>query len=176
MASHLRIYLIGPMGVGKSSIGRALARRIDWGFHDTDEEVCARTGVDLGLIFEKEGEAGFRRREADALRDLSDRARVVIATGGGTVLTEGNRSLMRARGYVVHLTSSVHSQLERTQRGRNRPALEGGDREDTLARMRAERDPLYLELADLTLATDGQDPRSVARTLCSQLQDHGVVA
>jgi shikimate kinase len=122
------LFLVGPMGAGKSAVGRQLARMLHLDFVDSDEEIEARTGVDIAFIFEKEGEAGFRKREVQVIDELSQREGVVLATGGGAVLDSDSRSRLGARGFVVYLHTSVQQQLDRTRRGRNRPLLEHGEK------------------------------------------------
>ena len=156
------VFLIGPMGAGKSAVGRQLARMLHLSFMDSDEEVENRTGVDIAFIFEKEGEEGFRKREAKVIDDLSGMDGVVLATGGGAVVGAQSRSNLGARGYVVYLKTSVDQQLARTARGRERPLLEGGDRRDVLDALMADREPLYIEIADLTVDTDGRKVNAVA--------------
>ncbi len=156
------VFLIGPMGAGKSAVGRQLARMLHLTFLDSDEEVENRTGVDLSFIFEKEGEEGFRKREAKVIEDLSNMDGVVLATGGGAVSDVQNRSNLGARGYVVYLKTSVDQQLQRTARRHVRPLLENGDRRDVLDHLMTEREPLYLEIADLTVDTDGRKVNAVA--------------
>lgn len=159
------VFLIGPMGAGKSAVGRQLAKMLHLDFVDSDEEIEARTGVDIAFIFEKEGEEGFRRREAQVIDELSQKQGVVLATGGGAVTDPDSRSRLGARGYVVYLRTSVEQQLERTNRGRERPLLENRDRSEVLEQLTAERDPLYLEIADLVVDTDGRRVRTVAREI-----------
>jgi shikimate kinase len=144
------------MGAGKSAVGRALARSLKLEFVDTDDEIERRTGVDIPFIFEKEGEAGFRRREAAVVDELSTRPDLVLATGGGVVGNPDNRRHLAARGTVIYLHATVAQQLERTRRGRERPMLAQGDAGETLDRLFAERDPLYREIADLVIETDGR--------------------
>ena len=159
------------MGAGKSSIGRELARGLGYGFRDTDEYLRERTGVDIATIFDFEGEEGFRKRETDAVRDLSQLDKVVIATGGGTVVTEDNRRLMRERGYVIYLRTSLDYQLARTRQSRHdRPLLQTNDPEARLRTLAEEREPLYRELADYTVDTDGQSVRQVMRYLMTEFQ------
>ena len=150
------------MGAGKSAVGRHLARALHLDFVDSDDEVESRTGVDIPFIFEKEGEAGFRQREAAAIDDLSDRDGVVLATGGGAVMSPENRTRLAGRGFVVYLYTSVDQQVRRTARGRERPLLEGGDPQRILEDLFVSRDPLYREIADLVVETDGRKVRSVA--------------
>ena len=126
------LFLIGPMGAGKSAVGRQLARLLHLDFVDSDEEVERRTGVDIPFIFEKEGEAGFRKREAQAIDELSRRDGIVLATGGGAVVDPQNRNHLGARGFVVYLHTSVDQQLSRTRKGRERPLLANDDPRATL--------------------------------------------
>lgn len=162
MAQQQNLFLIGPMGAGKSAVGRQLARLLHMDFVDSDEEIERRTGVDIPFIFEKEGEDGFRKRESKVIDDLSARQGVVLATGGGVVLDPENRSHLGARGYVVYLHTTVEQQLDRTRRGRHRPLLENGDRRQVLEGLMQIRDPLYREIADLTVETDGRRVKEVA--------------
>jgi shikimate kinase len=156
------LFLIGPMGSGKSAVGRQLARMLHLTFVDSDDEIEARTGVDIPFIFEKEGEAGFRAREVKVIDDLSNMEAVVLATGGGAVIDADSRSRLGARGFVVYLYTTVDQQLMRTQRGRDRPLLEAGDRRQTLELLMEGRDPLYREIADLVVETDGRKVKAVA--------------
>jgi len=165
MAKFKNLFLIGPMGAGKSAVGRQLARLMHLEFVDSDEEIENRTGVDISFIFEKEGEDGFRKREVKVIDELSQRQGIVLATGGGVVLDADSRSRLGARGFVVYLHTTVQQQLDRTQRGRNRPLLKNGDKADVLEALMVERDPLYCEIADLTVETDGRRVQSVARDI-----------
>lgn len=163
------LVLVGPMGAGKSSIGRRLAGRFGLDFVDADREIEARTGAAIPTIFECEGEAGFRAREAATLADLLQREGLVIATGGGAVLDAGSRRHMRERGFVVHLQVSLPRQLERLARDRSRPLLAGDDREDVLRRLSEARAPLYAEVADLCFDTDALLPPQAAAQLAHLL-------
>ena len=162
MKQPQNLFLVGPMGAGKSAVGRQLARLLHMDFVDSDDEIEKRTGVDIPFIFEKEGESGFRQREVKVIDDLSRRQGVVLATGGGAVIDDDNRSRLGARGYVVYLHTTVQQQLARTGRGHNRPLLENGDRETVLEELMAIRDPLYREIADLIVETDGRRVKEVA--------------
>ncbi|MGD8378709.1 MAG: shikimate kinase [Gammaproteobacteria bacterium] len=170
MQQEPRIFLIGPMGAGKTSIGRQLARLAAIPFHDTDLYIQQRTGVDIPLIFDIEGEAGFRRRETDALKHLSAESRWIIATGGGAVLAEANRRLMQERGHIVYLRAGVDAQMRRTRRGRHRPLLETEDPAGRLRELFEDRDPLYGELADTIVETDRRNVREVAREIARRLK------
>ena len=163
------LFLIGPMGSGKSAVGRQLARLLHLDFIDSDDEIESRTGVDIAFIFEKEGEAGFRKREAAVIDELSLRTGVVLATGGGAVIEPANRSVLGARGYVVYLRTSVDQQVARTRKGRERPLLENTDPRETLERLMVEREPMYLEIADLVVDTDGRKVRDVAKEIFGKL-------
>ncbi len=156
------LFLVGPMGAGKSAVGRQLARLLHFDFVDSDDEIERRTGVDIAFIFEKEGEEGFRTRETKVIDELSQRQGIVLATGGGAVMSPENRNRLGARGYVIYLHTTVQQQLQRTNRGRNRPLLENADPEQVLTALMEVRDPLYREIADLTVETDGRHVKEVA--------------
>ena len=163
------LFLIGPMGAGKSAVGRQLSKLLPMSFVDSDDEIEARTGVDIPFIFEKEGEAGFRAREAKVIDELSARDGIVLATGGGAIIDPQNRNFLGARGFVVYLFTSVDQQVARTQRGRERPMLANGDSREILEDLMAFRDPLYREIADLTVETDGRRVNAVANEILDKL-------
>jgi len=163
------LFLVGPMGAGKSAVGRQLARLLHLEFADSDEEIEARTGVDIPFIFEKEGEAGFRTREAKVIEDLSQKDGIVLATGGGVVMDPQNRNHLGARGFVIYLHTSVDQQLSRTRKGRDRPLLANDDPRAVLEALMATREPLYREIADLTVETDGRKVRAVANEILERL-------
>ncbi len=165
MKAPRNIFLVGPMGAGKSAVGRQLARSLHLEFHDSDDEIESRTGVDIPFIFEKEGEPGFRKRESAAIDDLSQLDGVVLATGGGAVMDPQNRNRLAGRGFVIYLYTSVDQQLARTSKGRHRPLLENGDPRGTLAALLEHRDPLYREIADLVVDTDGRKVHSVVKEI-----------
>jgi shikimate kinase len=144
------------MGAGKSAVGKQLARRLNRDFHDSDTEIESRTGVDIALIFEKEGEAGFRRREQQVVDELTRLTGIVLATGGGVVLDESNRSALASRGLVVYLHASVEQQIERTRYSSNRPLLDNGNPGEKLESLMTQREPLYRALADCIVDTDGR--------------------
>ena len=156
------VFLIGPPGAGKSAVGRQLARMLHMTFADSDDEIEARTGVDIPFIFEKEGEEGFRKREAKVIDDLTAKDGIVLATGGGAILDADSRSHLGARGFVIYLRTSVDQQLKRTSRGRDRPLLATDDPRAILETLLATREPLYLEIADLTVDTDARRVKAVA--------------
>ena len=166
------LVLVGPMGAGKSSIGRYLARGFGLQFVDLDREIERRTGASVRMIFDCEGEAGFRVRERTALADVLAGSGRVLATGGGSVLDDRNRSLMRERGYVVYLMVSVAGQLQRLGRDRSRPLLAGADREEVLQRLAGERGALYREVADLEFDTGSAAAATAATRLAGLLEQH----
>ena len=164
------IYFVGMMGAGKTTIGRQLARRLKKRFVDCDHEIEARTGVRIPVIFEIEGEAGFRRREAQVLRALSEERGLVLATGGGVVLDPQNRQCLAETGLVIYLCVQPGELYARTRHDRNRPLLQV---EDPLAKIRelhVLRDPLYREIADIVLEGGGRSPAAVARQLEQEIQ------
>jgi shikimate kinase len=171
MLNAENIFLVGPMGSGKTAVGRQLAARLGLEFIDCDAEIEARTGVDIPLIFEKEGEPGFRVRERDVLDELSGLSRVLVATGGGAVLDPDTRARLRSRGCVVYLRTSVNQQLARTRRSGHRPLLRNPDPLGTLERLMQVRAPLYEELADITVDTDARKVRSVVDEIARRLAD-----
>lgn len=159
------LIFIGPMGAGKTSIGRRVAERFGLEFVDADQWIEARLGVSVRTIFELEGEAGFRRREREALSNLCAGEGRLVATGGGAVLDPANRALIAASGFVVWLRVAVDRQLERLARDRSRPLLATPDRRQRLQAMAAERDPLYASIADWVFESDGRKVSSAADRL-----------
>ena len=169
MLGKASVFLIGPMGSGKTAVGRYLARALGLPFHDSDAEIERRTGVDIPFIFEKEGEAGFRQREREAIDALTALPRIVLATGGGAVLLPENRRHLAERGCVVYLKTSVAQQANRVRHGRNRPLLADGDTAARLGQLMDARAPLYGEIADITVPTDGRRVHSVAEHILREL-------
>jgi len=170
MLSQPNVFLIGPMGSGKSAVGRQLARVLRFSFHDSDADIEARTGVDIAFIFEKEGEAGFRLRERESIERLTRLDGVVIATGGGAVIDGDNRRMLAERGTVVYLETSIGQQLERTRHGRHRPLLNDTDPKEKLVELMRHRALLYAEIADITVSTDGRRVQVVAEEIHRELQ------
>jgi len=164
-----RVILVGPMGAGKSTIGRMLARELDYRFLDTDRIIEERCGANIPWIFDVEGEDGFRQRETAMLRELSTEVGIVLATGGGAVMREENHELLRLNSVIVYLRTSVEHQVERTRKDRNRPLLQTADPEAVLRHLFAIRDPVYTELATITMYTDRKSPRLVVRQLVNLL-------
>ena len=170
------VVLVGPMGSGKTAVGRQLARHLEMEFVDSDNEIERRTGVDITFIFDKEGEQGFRVRERTVIADLAARENVVLATGGGAVLDPGNRSLLSDSGTVVYLRTSLAHQLERTRHSKNRPLLQNEDRAAVLQHLMEERGPLYEAVADIVVTTGDQRIGVMVREIGDRLREHGFVA
>ena len=170
MNGQRNIILVGPMGSGKSAVGKQLARALRMPFVDSDLEIERRTGVDIPLIFEKEGEEGFRAREHEIITDLLQRDGIVLSTGGGAILREANRKALREGGTVVYLETSVAQQAVRVRRGENRPLLTGAvDMAAKLGELMKQRTPLYAEVAMITVQTDGKRVRQVVDSILGQL-------
>ena len=165
------VFLIGPMGAGKSTIGRLLAKELKYPFKDSDREIEERTGADIPWIFDVEGEEGFRQREEAMIAELVHEDGIVLATGGGVVMRPANRAALKAGGLVVYLRTSVEQQLQRTAKDRQRPLLQTADPEAVLRDLMARRDPLYREIADLIIATDQRGPKVVVNAILARLQE-----
>lgn len=170
-SSSSNVYLIGPMGSGKTAVGRMLARLLRLEFYDSDAQIEHRTGVDIPYIFEKEGEAGFRERECEVIDELTRLSNVVLATGGGAVLRPENREHLSTRGRVIYLKTSVEQQMERTRHGRQRPLLFTEDPGARLRQLMMVRAPLYESTAAFTVDTDGRQVRAVADHIVHLLQE-----
>mgnify|MGYP001398689510 CR=1 FL=1 len=164
-----RVFLVGPMGAGKTTIGKYLAQHLKLEFADSDSEIESRTGADIPWIFDVEGEQGFRDREQQVVEEMTQWDNIVLATGGGVVLRPENRRALGSRGFVVYLYATVEEQVRRTRRDRKRPLLQKGDPEQILRDLMAVRDPLYREIADHIIETDGCSPRTVAQRLVHEL-------
>jgi shikimate kinase len=170
--SHRNIILIGPMGSGKSTIGNIIARRLHREFQDSDHFIEERTGVDVARIFDVEGEQGFRDRESNALNELLSENNRVIATGGGAVLRRKNQQLLKQKGYIIFLDTSVNQQMQRLQRDKKRPLLQTENPRQRLESLLLERRPIYLDLADLAVKTDKRMARRLAADIINQLPDN----
>jgi shikimate kinase len=164
------VFLIGPMGAGKTTIGRHLATLLHKRFVDVDHEIEKRTGVTIPVIFEIEGEAGFRRRESAVIDELTRERDIVLATGGGAVLLEESRKLLKERGTVVYLQADIETLVERTRRDRNRPLLQTSDPRGKIEELLRQREPIYRELADVVVDTGQRAPSSVARDIVTRLK------
>lgn len=163
------IFLVGPMGAGKSTIGRQLARALKRPFFDSDKEIEKRTGVSISWIFEMEGEAGFREREQTVIEELTARKNIILATGGGAILAEENRRALRARGHVVYLSGTVDQLYRRTAKDKSRPLLQNGDRRQQIKTLLEHRDPLYREIADVIIKSGDHSVQQTVNDLVKQL-------
>jgi len=168
--SPRRIVLIGPMGAGKTTIGKALAKELQFDFVDSDKEIEARCGADIPWIFDVEGEAGFRERERSVIAELSTRDNIVLATGGGAVIQEENRNNLAKDALVVYLQTSVEQQYERTRRDRHRPLLQRDNPKQILKQLMEVRDPLYRSIATVVVPTDHRKPKTVIREIINAFQ------
>ncbi len=171
MRTPRNIFLIGPMGAGKSTVGRQLSKALKKEFLDCDKAIEERTGVNISLIFELEGEEGFRKREQAMLHELTERDDIVLATGGGAVLSEENRARLMSRGFVIYLDAPVDLLVERTARDRNRPLLQTDDPAARIADLMAMREPLYRQVADVVIPTGRRSARYVVKEIQRQLED-----
>jgi len=162
------------MGAGKSTIGRQLAKELGWAFVDSDHEIEARTGASITLIFDVEGEAGFRLREKKVIDELTQRERIVLATGGGVVLDPENRAHLAARGTVVYLSATADQLFARTAKDRNRPLLQIADPRAKLESLLEIRDPLYREIADLVVDTGKRSVRTAEREILAKMRECGL--
>lgn len=174
MAKH-NIYLVGPMGAGKSTIGRLLSTELKLEFKDSDKEIEDRCGCNIPWIFDVEGEQGFRDREVQAIDEITQEKDVLMATGGGAVLRPENRLHLKSRGTVVYLKTSVDQQLARTAKDKNRPLLQIDNPREVLTRLMAQRDPLYREVADITIHTDDRNPKFVVQEILKRLSDINII-
>ncbi len=161
------IFLVGPMGAGKSTIGRLLASELNYNFRDSDRVIEERTGADIPWIFDMEGEDGFRERETAVLQELAGEQATVVATGGGIVLREQNRELMKSAGYVCYLTASIDQLVERTARDKKRPLLQVENPRQKIIDLLTLRDPLYQSAADFIVNTDRRSPKAVAQDIAN---------
>lgn len=170
MAEKRNIFLVGPMGAGKSTIGRQLAQQLNMEFVDSDHEIERRTGADIAWVFDVEGEEGFRDREEKVINELTEKQGIVLATGGGSVKSKETRNRLSARGVVVYLETTIEKQLARTQRDKKRPLLQVDTPRDVLEALALERNPLYEEIADVTIQTDEQSAKVVANQIIQLIE------
>ncbi len=166
------IILIGPMGSGKSTIGQLLANRLNRDFYDSDHYIEEKTGVDIPRIFDIEGEEGFRLRETKALKELSSKKNLVLATGGGSVIKPENQKLLKASGFIIFLDTTVNQQLERLKHDKRRPLLQTENPRERLESLLQQRKPIYLKLADLRIPTDRKFARKVVAEIIPKLPKH----
>lgn len=172
MAEKRNIILVGPMGAGKSTIGRQLAQQLNMEFFDSDQEIERRTGADVSWVFDVEGEEGFRDREEKVINELTEKQGIVLATGGGSVKSRETRNRLSARGVVVYLETTIEKQLARTQRDKKRPLLQVDTPREVLEDLAKERNPLYEEIADVTIRTDDQSAKVVANQIIHMLESN----
>ncbi|WP_428717694.1 bifunctional shikimate kinase/3-dehydroquinate synthase AroKB [Undibacterium curvum] len=170
--SYGSIFLVGLMGSGKTTVGRALAKKLNKRFIDSDHEIEARTGVSIPVIFEIEGEASFRQREADVIRDLTAQDNIILATGGGAILNPESRRLLEQRGTVIYLRASIHSILQRTRNDKNRPLLRTPDPRKKLEELEAQRHPLYQEIAHVVIETGRPNVQHLVQHILDKLPSH----
>lgn len=163
------IFLVGPMGAGKSTIGRALAKELKLDFFDSDEVIEQRAGADISWIFDIEGEEGFRQREIKIIDELTQKQNIVLATGGGVIISPENRSVLAARGTVIYLKTSLEQQYERTKRDTRRPLLQTDNLTERLEELRDARQPYYEELSDVSFETDKLTVKAVANNIVKYL-------
>jgi shikimate kinase len=174
-AKNHNIFLIGLMAVGKTTVGRLLADELGMPFFDTDRVVEDKAGADIAWIFDVEGEAGFREREAQVVDELTARDGVVLATGGGVVLRDENRRNLATRGVVVFLDSPIEKLVERARRDKRRPLLQQGDARTTFERLAHERAPLYAEIANYRFCADRHSAKALAREIANRLREDGYI-
>jgi len=158
----MNIFIVGPMGSGKSTVGKIISDELFLSFLDTDEEIETRTGASIDWIFDLEGEEGFRKRESSILQDMAKRNSIVLSTGGGIILSEDNRELLSSRGTVFYLATPISVQLERTAKDKDRPLLKNGDPEKILTKLQNDRESLYEAVADHVVNTENKSSQEVA--------------
>lgn len=164
-----RIFLVGPMGAGKTTIGHKLAEKLGKTFLDSDREIENKTGANIPLIFELEGESGFRKRESETIAELTQRPNIVLATGGGAVLQENNRRMLRKNGYVIYLRAPLEQLIARTSKDKNRPLLQTANPEKVLADILEKREPYYKEVADLVFETNKKSIREIIERIIASI-------
>lgn len=169
------IFLVGPMGAGKSTVGRFLAEKLHYQFIDSDHVIEDKTGATIPMIFDIEGEAGFRNREAAVIDELTQKPETVVATGGGAVLKMENRKHLRSRGFVVYLKSTVEALVQRTKHDRNRPLLQTDNPEQVLTNLIEVREPMYMEVADLVIETEQVSVHKVVKKIIEKLEEENIV-
>ena len=158
----MNIFIVGPMGSGKSTVGKIISDELFMTFLDTDEEIELRTGASIDWIFDLEGESGFRKRESEILSEMVDKNSVVLSTGGGIILSDQNRELLSSRGTVFYLATPISVQLERTAKDKDRPLLKNGDPEEILTKLQNDREDLYQSVADHIVNTEYKSSQEVA--------------
>lgn len=171
MAEKRNIFLIGPMGAGKSTIGKQIAQQLGMDFFDSDQEIEKRTGADIAWIFDIEGQDGFRLREEKVINELTEKQGIILATGGGSIMSKETRNRLSARGIVVYLETTIEKQMARTQKDKRRPTLQGPETpRNVYEALAKETVPLYEETADITIQTDEQSAKGVANYIIEQVE------
>ncbi|MFP3036791.1 MAG: shikimate kinase AroK [Arsenophonus sp. ER-LPS3-MAG3] len=166
MADKRNIFLVGPMGAGKSTIGRQLAQQLNMEFFDSDQEIERRTGADVSWIFDLEGEEGFREREEKIISELTEKQGIVLATGGGSIISKETRNRLSSRGVVIYLETTIDKQMIRTQRDKKRPLLQVDEIDrKVLEKLAQERNPLYEEIKDITIHTNNQSSKMITNNI-----------
>ena len=158
----MNIFIVGPMGSGKSTVGKIISDELFLSFFDTDEEIESRTGASIDWIFDLEGEEGFRKRESEVLEEMAQKNSIVLSTGGGVVLSDANRELLSSRGTVFYLSTPIDVQVERTSKDKDRPLLKNGDPKEILSNLHEKRESLYLQVSDHVVETANKSSQQVA--------------
>ncbi len=175
LSKNRNLFLVGPMAVGKTTIGRLLARELNLEFFDSDQEIERKAGAEIAWIFDVEGEERFRDRESAVIEELTAREGILLATGGGSVLRPENRRFLQSRGIVIYLDTSVETQIRRTEKDRKRPLLQSPKRREILAALKDARDPLYQELADFRIYVGDSNARKTVAGILRQLKSNDLV-
>ena len=169
----MNIFIVGPMGSGKSTVGKIISSELFLNFFDTDEEIETRTGASIDWIFDLEGEDGFRKRESKILHEMVQQNSIVLSTGGGIILSESNRELLSSRGTVFYLATPIAVQLERTSKDKDRPLLKNGDPGKILKELHLARENLYEEVADYIVNTEGKSSQEVSAEIIKLVKSYG---
>ena len=169
----MNIFIVGPMGSGKSTVGKIISNELFLNFFDTDEEIETRTGASIDWIFDLEGEDGFRKRESKILHEMVQQNSIVLSTGGGIILSESNRELLSSRGTVFYLATPIAVQLERTSKDKDRPLLKNGDPGKILEELHVARESLYEEVADYIVNTEGKSSQEVSEEIIKLVKSYG---
>jgi len=172
LAKNNNIFLIGPMGSGKTSVGKIVAKALAKEFHDTDQEIEVNTGVDISYVFDVEGETGFRKREEKIVEVITQKKNIVLATGGGAIESENNRRCLANNGFVIYLETSLEDQVLRAKTSRQRPLLQGVEPKKKLQELMHKRKSLYESIADTIVKTEGHKPRSLAQLVIENFDAH----
>ena len=169
----MNIFIVGPMGSGKSTVGKIISSELFLNFFDTDEEIESRTGASIDWIFDLEGEEGFRKRESQILEEMVQQNSIVLSTGGGIILSEPNRELLSSRGTVFYLATPIETQLERTSKDKDRPLLKNGDPGKILKGLHIARESLYEEVSDYVVNTEGKSSQEVSAEIIKLVKNYG---